>query len=208
MSRVTQFHLIDGSDHRNHKEWVLHFSLKLKTAVVGAVAAVVLAAGASAASAAPAAWVGIAAGGGTPTTVSGTLTMRQGAYITTCSFPTTPGSFGSGASNQTATQGIAAGAGYLGCANGNLFSLKFLYTASKNAGAFSLTNAPAGQYEWDPFHPGYQYYGAAYTVPFTNGAGAVTSKITFNNTVIGTNGLNATGVISITRSGGALLTLS
>ena len=50
------------------------------------------------------------------------------------------------------------------------------------------------------------------TIPLTNGAGGVSTKLTFNNTKLGyqyssTNGLYATGTLNVTTPGGGTLTV-
>jgi hypothetical protein len=190
-------------------------TLRTLTAVVAALA--LLAVGASAASAATATFVNAASP--VNTKYAGTLTIAVGASTTSCAVNVTAGQ----ASNSGSPIQGRLSLGYpfgLTCANGGQFGLTFFGNASKDAGVFTINQpAPSG----GPIYGGNNPF-AAYNYPtsfwtltawsapatWTNGNATTPSKITFNNTTIGTHAgapIRATGNLNVTRTNNALLTL-
>jgi hypothetical protein len=146
--------------------------------------------------------------------MAGTLTIAWGAQSTACTFTTSGGGFSNQGSPLQGTLGIMSGTLSNGtCANGQAIGFAFAAKAWKDGGAFSLNqtsgNALSG---FLPFAGSPYWYTAAWSAPaaWVNGNATTTSKLTFNNTTVGTSSgvpVRATGTVNVTRSAGALLTL-
>jgi hypothetical protein len=190
----------------------VHIS-KIKTVIAVAAVGLLSAVGAASASALPATWVG---GNSPGVKATGTLTVKVGAQTTTCVYnPAFMDAVNSGAPLQGRL--LSNGASSAGCANGGAFSAGFNAPASKNAGVFTINSTTGGGVGGrNPFGPyGSTYNAIAWSAPaaWVNGAGAVPSKLTFNNTTIGfastSPGGNViiTGTLNITKNNNTLLTL-
>jgi hypothetical protein len=189
----------------------------LRTLTTTAAAVALLAITAASASAANATFVNAASP--VNTKYAGTLTIAVAASSTSCPINITAGQASNTGSPLQGLLGLAVPYG-LACANGGHFGLTFFGNASKDAGVFTINQPSLGG---SPIYGGnnpfavYNYPRSFWTLTawsapatWTNGNATTPSKITFNNTTIGTHAgtpIRATGNLNVTRTNNALLTL-
>jgi hypothetical protein len=91
--------------------------------------------------------------------------------------------------------------------------------ASKSGSAYSLNQTATGPYTytvspWGQLYNGAWYAQTAWSLPYTNGNATTPSKVTFNNTTVGTinpggTPVKATGQLTFRQqTGGGLITLN
>jgi len=190
----------------------------LKLAIATAIAIAAMAATAASASALPAVFN---VTGTSTIQASGTLTATWAGQTKTCSMTA------ANSQNSVTNQGApSTGTMFVYPLSGNctpnhpypgyhaLWLVFNTATASKTGSAYSLSvpASPGGQSPFAPFTSNPATAGNAYTVAWTNGVlGGAASKITYNNTNVGTylgSPITVTGTINITKNGGGLLTLN
>lgn len=175
-----------------------------------AIAAALTTATAASAHAAPAFWNPAPAGGGTGyAAFAGTLTM------TTTSYPATTCTVNLGSQYANTDTGVLTTAHIQSpcAAGGKLPLLWYQGSASSNAGAYSLTVTQTSPFSYlvNPWSNYGTYVQIPFTAPYTNGNATTPSKITFNNTTIGTlsgTPVKATGTLTYRQSSGGLITLN
>ena len=169
-------------------------ALLLSLAMIGTLLTI----GASSAAAAPATWSATG-----PLSVRGPLTLTRPAISTTinCDMMLSIGASAGSSTFSGTPSPSPCGTPY----NGS-FTMMPHGSAQLNAGNYSLSfNSIVQQY----FGSLGYYVPGAFTVPFTNGSGSTPSRVTFNNTHIG-SGIYATGTLNVTKMSppGSLVTLN
>lgn len=183
----------------------------IKTLAATVVTAGLLLAAASTAAAAPVPATFVGASGNA--TLSGTLTVGFLSQSMTC--PITQSYVGfsnSGSPSQGALTILMTGGT---CTNGNTLGINLTSKAWKDAGVYTINSTGSGGTGGhNPYYssPSNVWYTAAWSAPatWTNGNATTPSRITFNNTTVGNDGLypiRFTGTINIARTNGTLLTL-
>ena len=196
-------------------------SRRRRGAQLGMLAAVALSIGsigAASASATSQQWMEFTSGV-TPATVSGTLQLTNllgGHPVTPVSCPVLT----TGAPNYSTPQAFTGGFNGMSrqtCSNGKQFEVDVTFVLTGTPGSWSVVLWPGSNTaKLSPFTVGGTsttwWQASMVTVPLTNGAGSVPTKLTFNNTKLGyqyssTNGVYATGTLDVNTPGGGTLTV-
>ena len=194
-------------------------SRRRRGAQLGMLAAVALGMGSfgvAGASATVPAWMEFPMGGNTPATVSGTLQLSTlgGVFTTSCPVLTTTRPHGTPPTPMAFSTGFQ-GVSRQTCSNGQQFEVDATFSLSGTPGNWSAVLQHLYGSQLSPFTVSVTstwWQDSTVTIPLTNGAGGVPTKLTFNHTKLGyqyssTNGVYATGTLNVNTPGGGTLTV-